>query len=104
MIAQKQESSVQFSRLNDVIFSRAEVWSLLVVLAAFPTQKGWRLADRQRAQRSELAPVSDGIGLPRGVTLSGGRARDSSRNLFPECSSYLLRRALHLKLAGHAFA
>ena len=63
MIAQKQESSVQFTRLNDVIFSPAEVWALVVVLAAFPAPKGWHLGDRQRAQRSELAPASDGIGL-----------------------------------------
>ena len=104
MIGQKQESSVRFTRRSDVIFSPAEVWALVVVLAAFAAPKGWRLGDRQRAQRSELASARDGIGLLRGVRLSGGRARDFSRNLFRECSSYLLRQTLHLKLAGHAFA
>jgi hypothetical protein len=63
MIAQKQESSVQFSRLNVVIFSPAEVWSLVVVLAAFPMPKGWRPADRRRAQRPELVPVRDALAL-----------------------------------------
>jgi hypothetical protein len=63
MIAQKQESSVRFTRLSDVIFSPAEVWALVVVLAALPAPKGWHLSDRQRLQRSELASASDGIGL-----------------------------------------
>jgi hypothetical protein len=104
MTAQKQESRVQLTRLNDVILSPAELWALVVVLAAFPAPQGWRLGDRRCLQRSELAPASDLLPWLETWALFGGRARNSFRNLLRECSSYLLSQTVHLKLAGHAFA
>jgi hypothetical protein len=100
MIAQKQKSSVQFSRLADAIQSPAEVWPLMVA-AAFLAPRGWRLGDGNRARRPEAAPASDGVAI---AAMRDTLRSDLSRNLFRGCSSYLLRQALHLKLAGHAFA
>ena len=62
MIAQKQESSVQFSRLIEGLFSPAEGWPL-VVSAAFLAPRDGRLSDGNRAQPSEAAQARDGTAL-----------------------------------------
>jgi hypothetical protein len=80
MIAQKQESSVQFRRLSDALFSPADVWPLVAILATFLLREAGGSTMQPRNARSErLRAIARP--LRRCVMLSGHCARD-----FPEIS------------------
>lgn len=89
MIAEKQESRLQFNQLIDALFASSETWPS-VVSAAFPLASG--------------KPLDDGNDIPLSKDVLPPLCGRLFSNPPVRTLCCLLKQALHLKLAGHAFA
>jgi hypothetical protein len=89
MIAEKQESRVQLNQLIDALFASSEPWPV-AVSAAFPLANG--------------KPLDDGNDTPSSKDVLPPLCGRLFSSPLVRTLCYLLKQALHLKLAGHAFA
>jgi hypothetical protein len=102
MIARKQQSGLQFNQLIDARFSPVAYWP--VAVSAAIGAKGKPLGYGDDIPWSKVRPLGDAIHIALGRDALAPWGARSCANQLLRTLCCLLKQALHLKLAGHAFA
>jgi hypothetical protein len=103
MIAKKQESSLRFNQLIDALFSPAELCPVAAAVALAPAG-GKPLGDGNDLQGSQVTLSANAMIAALGCDLLPPLCSRLFAKPLLRTLCCLLKRALHLKLAGHAFA